>query len=192
MKKKTRTFWTVVALMLVMEVATVLVVRYWYDIFPPRNVGILYKHYEDNKHIDASFVKGYRINDTLRLNVTVLVARDSIGIAQLWDDFTISIPIEHADSPLPGFMAWLAPRNAPWENIKPGNHQPDDYWISMENRSHTLYIFDIKTDDEYDAVQGRRLYEIFKDNDPEAEEWLDIPHQNRLKQKAQQNNKSSK
>ena len=206
MKKKTRTFWTVVALILVVEVATVLVVRYWYDIFPPHNVGIIYNHYDDNAHIDASFVKGYRINDTLRVDVTTLKARDSIGFAQMLKDFSLKHPeeirlimdsvrkasgIDIEANPYdntPKIRLWLAPRNNPWGSIS--KTQPDDYQMFFYDS--TIFAFDTKTYDERDAVQGRKFYEAFKDDVPDAEEFLDIPHQNRLKKRAQENNKSSK
>lgn len=207
MTKKTRTFWTVVALILVMEVATVLVVRYWYDIFPPRDVGVLYKHYEDNEHIDASFIKGYRINDTLRLNVTVLVARDSIGFSQLLNDFHIDTPEQHRmflDSiyrannlpippdfrTLPSVNFFRASKNDPFNLIhEKGRHpSPDDYLMTFSYNDSTLYTFDTRTQEEHSAVTYKKFYETFKDVDPEAEELYD----NIQKGSNKNHNKSSK
>lgn len=192
MTKKTRTFWTVVALILVMEVATVLVVRYWYDIFPPRNVGVLYKHYEDNEHIDASFIKGYRINDTLRLNVTVLVAKDSIGFSQLLNDFNIqtpeqhsmfldsiyranNMPIPHDFRTLPSVKFFVAPRNDPFNLIheKGRQHSSDDYQMVFRYSDSTIYTFDTHTQEEHTAVIFFKASETFKDVDPEAKELYD-------------------
>ncbi|MCR4812763.1 MAG: hypothetical protein K5867_09265 [Bacteroidales bacterium] len=207
MKKKVRTFWTVVALILVMEVATVLVVRYWYDIFPPRDVGVLYKHYADNEHIDASFIKGYRINDTLRLNVTVLVARDSIGFSQLLNDFHINtpeqrrmfldsiyrannLPIPPDFRTLPSVKFFRAPRNDPFNLIhENGRHfSPDDYQMVFRYSDSTLYTFDTHTQEERTAVIFFKASETFKDVDPEAKELYD----NIQKGSNKNHNKSSK
>ena len=192
MKKKTRTFWTVIALILAMEVATVLVVRYWYNIFPPRDIGVIYKHYADNAHIDASFVKGYRINDTLRIDVTVLAARDSIGFSQMLNDFHIDTPeqrrmildsIYRANglpappdiSALTGLKTWRASRSNPFNFIHEKGRQPsaDDYLMTFSYNDSTLYTFDTRTQEEHTAIMYYKFYETIKDADPEAKEYND-------------------
>lgn len=207
MNKKTRTFWTVVALILAMEVTTVLVVRYWYDIFPPRDVGVIYKHYENSEHIDASFIKGYRINDTLRINVTVLAAKDSIGFSQLLNDFHIETPEQHRMSldsiyrannlpippdfcALPSVRFFSASRNDPFNfTHKKGRHpSPDDYQMVFRYNDSTIYTFDTHTQEEHTAVIFFKASETFKDVNPEARELYD-----NIKKGSKKNyNKSSK
>ena len=56
----------------------------------------LYRRYEHADGISAAFVKDYRVNDTLTLDVTLLQATDSAGWQQLIEDF--EIPAESIES----------------------------------------------------------------------------------------------
>lgn len=66
----------------------------------------LYLRYEHADGIKASFIKDYRINDTLTLDVTLLQATDSAGWQQLIEDF--EIPAEVIES---GAKSVAADRN---------------------------------------------------------------------------------
>ena len=50
----------------------------------------LYRRYEHADGISAAFVKDYRVNDTLTLDVTLLQATDSAGWQQMMHDFRIN------------------------------------------------------------------------------------------------------
>jgi hypothetical protein len=58
-------------------------------LFPSEEVSEVYTRYADDESIDASFIKGYRVNDTLFVDVTLLQAKDSAGWATLKTDFSI-------------------------------------------------------------------------------------------------------
>ena len=53
----------------------------------PSQCSELYKRYANTEGIDATFIKGFRINDTIFVDVTVLEATDSIGWNELRVDF---------------------------------------------------------------------------------------------------------
>ncbi len=80
-------YWLITLVLCVVGVATVLVVRYWPRIVHPGQPSELYLRYEDNSHIHAAFIKDFRVNDSLTLDVTVLEALDSAGWEQLRVDF---------------------------------------------------------------------------------------------------------
>ena len=82
-------FWKAFLLILVADVAIVGLVKKWDRLFPSREVSELYSRYASVQGIDASFVKGYRINDTLTLDVTLLQATDSAGWETLKKDFNV-------------------------------------------------------------------------------------------------------
>lgn len=54
----------------------------------------LYQRYADDPGVEASFVKGFRISDTLTIDATLLRATDSAGWARLVDDFHLSKAID--------------------------------------------------------------------------------------------------
>ena len=68
----------------------------WPRTVPFSECSELYQRYADNEHVAASFVRNYRINDTLTLDVTLLQATDSAGWQQLIEDF--EIPAESIES----------------------------------------------------------------------------------------------
>ena len=68
----------------------------WPRTVPFSECSELYQRYADNEHVAASFVRNYRVNDTLTLDVTLLQATDSAGWQQLIEDF--EIPAESIES----------------------------------------------------------------------------------------------
>ena len=59
------------------------------QVVPFSQCSDVYKQYADVDGIDATFIKGYRVNDTLTVNVTLLQATDSAGWARLQEDFAL-------------------------------------------------------------------------------------------------------
>lgn len=89
-------FWFKVLLVTLFAMAAVTVVLRWHRIFPSHETSELYRHYENHEHIDVSFVKDFRINDTVFVDVTLLEATDSAGWSVLKKGFDI---IESEDLP---------------------------------------------------------------------------------------------
>jgi len=82
-------FWLIVAFLAFIEVLICYIVLQWKYIFPSNEVSEIYTHYAENESIDVSFIKGYRVNDTVFVDVTLLEAADSIGWNTLWHDFCL-------------------------------------------------------------------------------------------------------
>ena len=57
----------------------------------------LYQRYADDPGVEASFVKGFRISDTLTIDATLLRAKDSAGWERLREDFEVT-PTSKDDS----------------------------------------------------------------------------------------------
>lgn len=83
-------FWTVIAIVAVIEVLAIALVQQWRYIFPSHEVSEIYTRYENTDGIDASFIKDFRVNDSVFIDVTLLEAKDSAGWALLCKDFAIS------------------------------------------------------------------------------------------------------
>lgn len=91
-KKK---FWTIVALLALVETLVLFCVFQWRYIFPSHEVSDLYTHYEKVDGIDASFIKDFRVNDSVFVDVTLLEATDSAGWSILKKDFEVpTLPLE--------------------------------------------------------------------------------------------------
>ncbi len=68
--RERKRFWIIVAAIVAAEVLAAIVWRCCF--FPEREVSDLYQRYCHTPGIEASFVKGFRINDTLAIDATLL------------------------------------------------------------------------------------------------------------------------
>lgn len=82
-------FWTVIAIVAVIEVLAIALVQQWRYIFPSHEVSEIYTRYENTDGIDASFIKDFRVNDSVFIDVTLLEAKDSAGWEMLKRDFLV-------------------------------------------------------------------------------------------------------
>lgn len=82
-------FWTIVALLALVETLVLFCVFQWRYIFPSHEVSEIYTRYENTDGIDASFIKDFRVNDSVFIDVTLLEAKDSAGWATLMHDFAV-------------------------------------------------------------------------------------------------------
>ena len=79
---------TVVVLLLsLLAVAGVAAWRWWPRTTPPERVSDLYRRYEPNPHLSVAFIEGFKVNDTLAVDVTTVTALDDEGWDTLQHDF---------------------------------------------------------------------------------------------------------
>ena len=74
----------------------------------PEGLGRIYLLYADSKLIDASLIKGYRINDTLKMDVVILEGIDTTGWAQLKKEFDIKTHKEQECPEEFTYEKWIA------------------------------------------------------------------------------------
>ena len=77
-------------LVVIAVVGGMLAVRYLPGIVPESQCSEVYRRYAHVPGVEAAFVKGFPINDTLGVDVTLLRATDSAGWAYLMEAFHIS------------------------------------------------------------------------------------------------------
>lgn len=85
-------FWLIIAILALVEALVCYIAIQWKYIFPSNEVSEIYARYEKVEGIDVSFVKDYKVNDTVFVDVTLLEATDSMGWATLKKDFEIPNP----------------------------------------------------------------------------------------------------
>ena len=83
----------VVVLFLLTVVGGVLAVRYLSGVVPYWRCSEVYRRYAHVEGVEAAFVKGFPINDTLGVDVTLLRATDSAGWAYLTEAFNIPVEV---------------------------------------------------------------------------------------------------
>ena len=76
-------FWLVVGLLLLVECAALWAYRSCSRTLPESQCSEVYRRYAHVPGVEAAFVKGFPINDTVAVDVTLLRATDSAGWAYL-------------------------------------------------------------------------------------------------------------
>ena len=82
-------FWLIRAILALVEALVCYIAIQWKYIFPSNEVSEIYARYEKVEGIDVSFIKDYKVNDTVFVDVTLLEATDSVGWVTLKKDFDI-------------------------------------------------------------------------------------------------------
>lgn len=88
-RKNIRRFWIIVACLLSVEAICVGLAMNWQRLFPQREVSELYRRYAGREGLEVSFAKGLRINDSVRVDVTLLEALDDPAWAALSSEFNL-------------------------------------------------------------------------------------------------------
>lgn len=134
-----KTYLTVVTVVVLLSVAVPLLVLHK----PWKGTKVatseLYNRYADKKGIEASFIKDYKVNDSVFVDITVLEARDSAGWKLLKEEFGIfdakDLPPEEREIYNTYFNQSIVLKKAP-----PGKYsqQPDTNTINNDVIAYEL------------------------------------------------------
>ena len=144
-------FWAVgVALVVAVAVGGLL----WPWLLPGARVSDPYRRYEDNPHLDVTFLRNFPVNDTLAVDVTLLQALDDEG----WDTLRADFKIE----PLPDFLqskiaegedivsVFLAPKGDPSLPMDTTDLLNNNV-VGISQLKHTVCVFDTESEAQQDA-----------------------------------------
>ena len=131
-----------------------LAVRLWPRTIPFDQCSDLYKQYANVEGIDATFIKDYKVNDTVFVDVTLLEAKDSADWATLKKDFEVPNPPpdvqQFIDNGEDLIYVKVIPKSTTTDTIL------DSYSNNLLAISHlkrTLTVFHIKNKEELNAVR---------------------------------------
>ena len=159
-KKRAVRLWTFWAVMLATALAAITLVCRWHRVFPTGESSDLYQAYADNPEIHASFVKDFRVNDTMTVDVTVLEATTDSSWSLLMDDFGIpAIPEEFRE---------LYARSVSVDfglvskcDTKTIDSDPDNNNVMASSRQRqTIWIFNTDNQTQREAIMSYKIFEI--------------------------------
>ena len=152
--------WPIKVLATVVVVGVALAVKFLFCAVPYWQSSEVYKKYKDVEGIRASYVKDFRVNDTLTIAVTLLEATESAGWERLMERFGAPDDmIETVKSNPEARKAWvrMAPKGHPEEMVEGGMQGGDtEEWgydmvaISFEPRA--IAVFDVKSKEDFIAL----------------------------------------
>lgn len=134
-------------------VLVALAVRLWPRTVPFDQCSDLYKQYANVEGIDATFIKDYKVNDTVFVDVTLLEATDSVSWTTLKKDFEVPDPSpdfqQFIDSGEDLIYVKLIPKSTASDTIL--NPYPNDV-LAISPLNRTLTVFHTKNKAEEHAV----------------------------------------
>ena len=146
-------FWRVYSLFLLVATGGILLAGFWPHLFPSLYVSEVYKKYADDGHVAATFLRNFRVNDSVEVDVTLLEARDDEGWDRLQKDFNATPPppevIEILGKNLE-MEIWLAPKNNyafTMDSVLTNNDV-----VSVLYAKKQLCVFNIENEKQIDAV----------------------------------------
>ena len=159
----TRHFWLAVGIAVVCEALIICLAFRWNYLFPSGEVSEVYARYQNVDGIDVSYIKDYKVNDTVFVNVTILEAKDSATWSLISRDLKLppppDIPEEVKDlyDPSNAFCYYVMKKDS-IDNAGGSARNRDICIHSTAKR--TICIFHNVTDKQIDAILYKNLDEI--------------------------------
>lgn len=153
--------WLIAVGIVLLAVSATLVWKYRPRTVPVEECSELYRQYSGDSHIRASYIKDFRVNDSLTLNVTVLEALDSAG----WDTLVYRhffVPPFEQEKQL--FLndqeetARIAPKKDISLPTDPTCTEND--FLILSHTKKALYVFHIENNDQLTTILKVRLKAI--------------------------------
>jgi len=118
---------------------------------PVSECSHIYKKYYKTEGIDATFIRGYKLNDSVSVDVTILAATDSIHWGSLLQDFSVQESViafmqEHNKS--------VSSKIAPIGHYDqfPDSVMANNEFILVYFQKKTIYIFHLKDEVQLNAI----------------------------------------
>lgn len=156
--------WVISLLVLTIASVAVLLFKYWPRTTSDNECSALYRRYLDRDGIQASYIQGKAVCDTLRVDVTLLQATSPSGWQQLCNDFNIPTPDSSALALLqdgnPDITLSILPPHFS-DPSQEGRRTSDMMLLAAS--SHTLRcvsVFHITTPQQFDALVGHHIDQL--------------------------------
>lgn len=107
----------------------------------------LYRQYAARQDLTVAQVKGFRINDTVKVDVVILVADDSVAWQQMKEEFDIRTS--------EGVTSWLGSIDDPARRVK---RSEVPLWRAMAvHDEKTVAFYRMKTPEHFDALREYQM-----------------------------------
>ncbi|MBP5515796.1 MAG: hypothetical protein J6X86_02490 [Bacteroidales bacterium] len=135
-------------------VLVALAVRLWPRTIPFDQCSDVYKRYAAVDGVDATFIKDYKVNDTVFVDATLLEAKDSAVWVMLKNDFEVPNPGPIAQQFIDNGEDLIGVKIIPKSiAVDTTSKEYPNNLLAISYLNHTLTIFHIKNDVEKHAVK---------------------------------------
>lgn len=138
---------------------------------PYEQCSDVYKRYHDVEGVDATFIKGYALNKTMRIDVTLLEATTDSAWAVLKEDFGVAdMPAEYGEFDREAdentITWWRAPKDNPYRGIAENEARADDISTAVSHYRRQVCVFHTDNEAELDTVMGYLFKKISQNTQP--------------------------
>ncbi len=158
-------------------VLVALAVRLWPRTVPFDQCSEVYKRYAVVDGVDATFIKDYKVNDTVFVDVTLLEAKDSVSWTTLKKDFEVPDPSPDFQQRIDRGKDLIYTKKTPkvtvadslkksHPNVSSKSREDDSLhssqgaenvtygndWLAISHLNHIIIVFHTKNNDEVHAV----------------------------------------
>ncbi len=176
------TSWPVTLTVCLLIVLGTLTVKLWPRTVPFDQCSEIYKKYANVEKVKASFIKDFKVNDTVFVDVTLLEATDSMGWATLKKDFEIPNPSPDFQQRIDSGKDLIYTKKIPkvtvadslkksHPNVSSQSREDDNLhssrgaenvtygndWLAISHLNHIIIVFHTKNEDEVHAVIFRNF-----------------------------------
>lgn len=148
-----------VGIALLVELAAFTLWKRWYWFFPTHAVSEVYTKYAGTDGLNVTFMKDYRVNDSVFADVTLIEALDSTAWELIKKDFQIITPEEcnvHYDSTTISMK--FAPRNNYASSMDTVLLNNDIILTHFTNK--TLLVIKIEEETQIEAINRYHIYNL--------------------------------
>lgn len=159
--KKIARFWARFCIILAIALGAITLVFRWYRIFPTDEVSELYTRYEHVEGLDVSFIKDFKVNDTVFVDVTMLEAKTDSAWTTIQTDFNVPIIPEEYQELLANYNSvdsWLAPKENYKLPMNPNISNNDA--IAVLRKERTISVFHTRKDTPIDDIFTHKLNKL--------------------------------
>lgn len=152
--------WIVTVLILLLFTAGGVLVKRCPRTVPFEQCSELYQHYADTEGIEASFIQGYRLNDSLRVDVTLLQATDSAAWQQLMDTMYSNYSQEARDYIMHRKKIRVRAIPKGYLNLPTDTVLLNNDIVVTDVANQTVFIFNLTDSNQLYAITRKYLKEI--------------------------------
>ena len=128
----------------------------------------VYKKYSRVEGVRATYVKDYRVNDTLTVGVTLLEATDSAGWERLKEDFGLTvIPKELEEKYSSDSNKVLVKKYPKRESLYSGGDTLADDIVAISYYKHSIIHFIVECDEQKEIIMHKQYDENLKSSNHE-------------------------
>ena len=150
-----------VAVVMVVAVCMQRVVPYW-------QCSEVYKKYSRVEGVGATYVKDYRVNDTLTVGVTLLEATDSAGWACLKEDYGLTVIPRELEVIYRGDSNRVLVKKYPKrEPLYSGGDTLADDIVAISYYKHSIIHFIVECDEQKEIIMHKQFDENLKSSNHE-------------------------